>query len=171
MEKTAEHWPSWQPLRGKNTRILKETIGSPVAISEPTSTVRLCPCRHGKNLPPEPAGLRVMVCNSRVAVSFHVCYGSDQSDPEVILNPQKEDVMMKEEEIKEHLMSSSADFRRLAEEHHQQEKKLQELLSHPHLSEQDRLVEITLKKKKLQLKDQMNSLVLKFRNELSHQPT
>ena len=79
--------------------------------------------------------------------------------------------MMKEEEIKEHLMSSSADFRRLAEEHHQQEKKLQELLNHPHRSEQDHLEEVRLKKKKLQLKDQMNLLVLKFKNELSHQPT
>jgi len=79
--------------------------------------------------------------------------------------------MMKEEEIKEHLMSSSADFRRLAEEHHQHESKLQELLSHPYLSDQDHLDEINLKKRKLQLKDQMNSLVLKFKNELSHQPT
>ena len=79
--------------------------------------------------------------------------------------------MMKEEEIKEHLMSSSADFRRLAEEHHQQEAKLQELLSHPHLTEHDHLKEVTLKKKKLQLKDQMNTMVLKFKNELSHQPT
>jgi uncharacterized protein YdcH (DUF465 family) len=79
--------------------------------------------------------------------------------------------MMKEEEIKEHLMSSSADYRRLAEEHLSHEKKLQELLSHPHLSETDHLEEITLKKKKLQLKDQMSSMVLRFKNELSHQPT
>ena len=79
--------------------------------------------------------------------------------------------MMKEEEIKEHLISSSADFRRLAEEHHQHEAKLQELLSHAHLTEQDRLEEVTLKKKKLQLKDQMSIMVLKFKNELSHQPT
>ena len=28
-----------------------------------------------------------------------------------------------------------------------------------------------IKKKKLQLKDQMNSMVLKLRNELSHQPS
>jgi len=80
-------------------------------------------------------------------------------------------MMMKEEEIKEHLMSSSADFRRLAEEHHQQETKLKQLLSHPHLTEQDHLDEVNLKKRKLQLKDQMNFLVLKFKNELSHQPT
>ena len=79
--------------------------------------------------------------------------------------------MMKEDEIKEQLMSSSADFRRLAEEHHRKERQLQELRSHPHLSEQDHVAEMTLKKKKLQLKGQMNSMVLKFRNELSHQPT
>jgi uncharacterized protein YdcH (DUF465 family) len=79
--------------------------------------------------------------------------------------------MKKEEEIKEQLMSSSADFRRLAEEHQQYELKLKELLGHHHLTEQDLLEEINLKKKKLQLKDQMNSMVLKLRNELSHQPT
>jgi uncharacterized protein YdcH (DUF465 family) len=78
---------------------------------------------------------------------------------------------MKEEEIKEQLMSSSADFRRLAEEHLEYEAKLKELLSHPHLSEQDHLEEIKIKKKKLQLKDQMNSMVLKYKNELTHQPS
>lgn len=79
--------------------------------------------------------------------------------------------MMKEEEIKDQLMSSSADFRRLAEEHHDCKAKLQDLLSHQHLTEQDLLEEINLKKKKLHLKDQMNAMVLKVRNELSHQPT
>ena len=79
--------------------------------------------------------------------------------------------MMKEEEIKEQLMSSSVDFRRLAEEHHSYEDKLQEIHSHPHMSEQDHLEEINLKKKKLQLKDQMNSMVHKLMNEMSHQPS
>ena len=79
--------------------------------------------------------------------------------------------MMNEEEIKEQLMSSSADFRRLAEEHHHYEKELKELLSHPHFSEQDHLEEIKIKKKKLHLKDQMNSMVLRFKGELSHQPS
>ena len=78
---------------------------------------------------------------------------------------------MKEEEIKEQLMSSSAEFRRLAEEHLHYEEKLKELLSHPHLTDQDHLEEIKIKKKKLQLKDQMNSMVLKSRNELDHQPS
>jgi uncharacterized protein YdcH (DUF465 family) len=77
--------------------------------------------------------------------------------------------MMKEEEIKEQLMSSSPDFRRLAEEHRQHEGKLQELHNRHHLSEQDHLEEVTLKKKKLQLKDQMNSMIRKFQDQLSHQ--
>jgi uncharacterized protein YdcH (DUF465 family) len=79
--------------------------------------------------------------------------------------------MMKEEEIKEQLMSSSVDFRRLAEEHHRYEGKLQELKHRQHMSEQDHLEEITLKKKKLHLKDQMNSMISKLREELSHQPS
>jgi len=78
---------------------------------------------------------------------------------------------MKEEEIKEQLMSSSADFRRLSWEHHQHEGKLQELNNRPHRSGQDHLDEITLKKKKLHLKDQMNSMIAKLREELSHQPS
>jgi uncharacterized protein YdcH (DUF465 family) len=49
---------------------------------------------------------------------------------------------------------------------------LKELLSRPHFSEQDHLEETTIKKKKLQLKDQMTSMVLRFKEEqLSHQPS
>ena len=80
-------------------------------------------------------------------------------------------MMMKEEEIKEHLMSENAEFRRLTEEHKQYEGQLHELLRRHHMTEQDRLEEIQLKKKKLNLKDQMNSMISKFRNELSHQHT
>src|SRR4030095_8842318 len=113
----------------------------------------------------------VRQCNSCVAVSLLVRYGSGPVHSKAIVSPEKEDVMMKEEEIKEHLMSSSSDFRRLAEEHQQHETKLQELLSHSHLSEQDHLEAMNLKKKKIQQKYQMNSMVLKFKNELNHQPT
>ena len=80
-------------------------------------------------------------------------------------------MMMKEEEIKEHLVSANPEFRRLVEEHKQHEGKLEELHSRQHMTEQDHLEEIRLKKKKLHIKDQMNSMVQKFRNELSHQHT
>ncbi len=67
-------------------------------------------------------------------------------------------MMMKEEDIKEHLMSADPQFRRLCEEHQQHEGRLNELRNRHHM-------------KKLQLKDQMNSMISKFRNELSHQHT
>jgi len=79
-------------------------------------------------------------------------------------------MMMKEEEIKDHLMSSNADFRRLVEEHKQYEGRLAELHSH-HMTANDHLEEIQIKKKKLHLKDQMNNMISKFRNELRHQHT
>jgi uncharacterized protein YdcH (DUF465 family) len=79
--------------------------------------------------------------------------------------------MMKEEEIKEHLMSANPEFRSLVEEHKQYADKLEQLHGKHHMSEADHLEEITLKKKKLHLKDQMNSMIQKFRNEPSHQHT
>ena len=78
---------------------------------------------------------------------------------------------MKEEEIKERLISANPEFRRLVEEHKQYEGKLAEIQNRHHMTDQDRLEEITLKKKKLHLKDQMNSMIQKFRVELSHQHT
>ena len=80
-------------------------------------------------------------------------------------------MMMKEDEIKDHLVSSNPEFRRLVEEHKQYEGKLHELHSRHHMTEQDHIEEVQLKKKKLQLKDQMNSMIQKFRSELSHQTT
>ena len=80
-------------------------------------------------------------------------------------------MMMKEDEIKEHLISADPEFRRLVEEHRQYKGKLAELQNRHHMTDQDRLEEINLKKKKLQLKDQMNSMIQKFRTELSHQHT
>ncbi len=80
-------------------------------------------------------------------------------------------MMMKEEEIKEHLMSSNPEFRRLVEEHKLYEGQLNELQSRHHMTERDHLEEIRLKKKKLHSKDQMNSMIQKFRRELSHQHT
>ena len=80
-------------------------------------------------------------------------------------------MMMKEEEIKEHLISENAEFRRLCEEHQLYEGKLNELLNRHHMTDQDHLEEIQLKKKKLHLKDQMNYMISRFRNELSHQHT
>ena len=78
-------------------------------------------------------------------------------------------MMMKEEEIKEHLISSNPEFSRLVEEHRQYESRLEELHNRHHMTDHDHLEEVQLKKKKLHLKDQMNSIIHKFRSELTHQ--
>ena len=79
--------------------------------------------------------------------------------------------MMKEEEIKDQLMSSNPEFRRLFEEHRDYEGRLKKLHNLHHMTEQDHLEEIQLKKRKLHLKDQMNSMISKFRVEVNHQRT
>ena len=78
---------------------------------------------------------------------------------------------MNEEDIKDRLISGNPDFRRLCEKHSQYEGRLHELLTRHHMTEHDQLEQNELKKKKLHLKDQMNAMIAKFRNQLSHQHT
>ena len=66
-------------------------------------------------------------------------------------------------DIKEHLLQSDEDFRRLAQKHHQYDKQLGKLIHKAHLSEQEKVEEINLKKMKLRVKDQMESMIQKYR--------
>jgi len=63
------------------------------------------------------------------------------------------------EEIKAHLMETNEEFRNLAMQHSNYARQLDDLESRPHLSEQDQLEEVRLKKLKLRLKDQMEAIV------------
>ncbi len=76
------------------------------------------------------------------------------------------DVLLGEAELREHLMTKNEEFRRLAAEHQAYSEQLEKLTSRHYLSEEERLQEVTLKKKKLMLKDQMYSMVQKFRREM-----
>jgi uncharacterized protein YdcH (DUF465 family) len=67
----------------------------------------------------------------------------------------------KADSLKEELMASNPDFREMAREHGRYEQRLSELSALTYPSDEEQLEEVTLKKKKLALKDQMYSLMLK----------
>ena len=64
-----------------------------------------------------------------------------------------------QEESKAHLMATSEEFRQLAGQHSDFARKLDDLESLPHLTEEQQLEEIRLKKLKLRLKDRMEAMV------------
>ena len=72
--------------------------------------------------------------------------------------------------LKEELMTRDPEFRELAREHTRYEQRLSELSALSYPSDEEQLEEITLKKKKLALKDQMYSMILQYQRSqsLSH---
>ncbi len=75
-------------------------------------------------------------------------------------------VLLGETELRELLMNKSEEYRRLAAEHQSYENQLDQLTRRHHLTDDEKLKEVTLKKKKLMLKDQMYSMIQKYRKEL-----
>ncbi|MBA2525041.1 MAG: DUF465 domain-containing protein [Pyrinomonadaceae bacterium] len=67
-------------------------------------------------------------------------------------------------------MTRDPEFRELAREHTRYEQRLSELSALAYPSDEEQLEEITLKKKKLALKDQMYSIILQYQknNSLGH---
>jgi len=70
-------------------------------------------------------------------------------------------------QVRDQLLASNDEFRRLADEHTQYSQRLDSLINKKYLSEDEKLEEVRLKKLKLRLKDQMESLEQNYR--ASHQ--
>ena len=70
-------------------------------------------------------------------------------------------------QVRDQLLASNVVFRKLAEEHSQYSVRLDALVTKKYLSEEEKLEEVRLKKLKLRLKDQMETLEQQFRS--SHQ--
>jgi uncharacterized protein YdcH (DUF465 family) len=66
-------------------------------------------------------------------------------------------------QVRDQLLASNDEFRRLVDEHSQYSQRLDNLIQKKYLSEDEKLEEVRLKKLKLRLKDQMESLEQKFR--------
>jgi uncharacterized protein YdcH (DUF465 family) len=76
--------------------------------------------------------------------------------------------MTKADSLKEELMASNPEFRELAREHGRYEQRLSELSALTYPSDEEQLEEVTLKKKKLAIKDQMYSLMLQAEKSNGH---
>jgi uncharacterized protein YdcH (DUF465 family) len=72
------------------------------------------------------------------------------------------------QDVKEELLRTDEEFNNLAAKHHQLEDRLQELTGKHYLSEPEQFEEVTLKKRKLQLKDRMEDIMRRYRQERAH---
>jgi uncharacterized protein YdcH (DUF465 family) len=63
------------------------------------------------------------------------------------------------QDIKAQLLATDEEFHALAVKHHELEGRLHELITKHYLSEPEQFEEVTLKKRKLQLKDRMEDIV------------
>jgi uncharacterized protein len=68
-----------------------------------------------------------------------------------------------QDELKAHLMATSEEFRALASQHAQFHKELETLENKEHLTDEEKVEEVRLKKQKLRLKDQMNTILARSR--------
>jgi hypothetical protein len=66
------------------------------------------------------------------------------------------------EELKRKLLQTDEEFRQLATQHHDLDEQIHNLTSRHYLSEPEQLEEVRLKKRKLLLKDQMESILRRY---------
>jgi uncharacterized protein YdcH (DUF465 family) len=71
------------------------------------------------------------------------------------------------QELKELLLKTDAEFRQLATQHHELDDRLHELSGKAYLTEPEQIEEVTLKKRKLHLKDRMEDILRRHRGEPS----
>ena len=71
------------------------------------------------------------------------------------------------QELKELLLKTDEEFRQLATQHHELDDRLHELSAKPYLSEPEQLEEVTLKKRKLYVKDRMEDILRRHRSNAS----
>ena len=70
--------------------------------------------------------------------------------------------------LKELLAATNEEFHQLSAKHHELENRLDELSCKHYLSEPEQVEQITLKKRKLQLKDRMEDIMRRHRQEHTH---
>ena len=69
------------------------------------------------------------------------------------------------QDLKELLLQTDEEFHQLAAKHHELDDRLHELTAKPYLSEPEQVEEVTLKKRKLQIKDRMEDILRRRRQD------
>jgi uncharacterized protein YdcH (DUF465 family) len=72
--------------------------------------------------------------------------------------------MAESQDLKSLLLETNEEYRQLAAKHHELDDRLHELSSKHYLSDSEQFEEVTLKKRKLQLKDRMEDIARSHRN-------
>lgn len=70
------------------------------------------------------------------------------------------------EDLKSRLLETNEEYRELASKHHTLEDQIQELEAKQYLSDDEQLKEVSLKKRKLHIKDRMESLLREHRDSI-----
>ncbi len=74
------------------------------------------------------------------------------------------------DELRRRLLESDEEFRRLAAQHQDLDQQLNRLASKSYLTESEQFEEMTLKKRKLQLKDRMEAILRRHREGIGETP-
>ena len=68
------------------------------------------------------------------------------------------------QQLKDHLLQTDLGFRQLVEQHHELDTRLHQLAHQHYLSAPEQVEEVTLKKRKLQLKDRIQDILRRNAN-------
>src|SRR5947208_10328791 len=82
--------------------------------------------------------------------------------------PRRRSMNAEPQDLKAELLRTDEEFHKLAVKHHELEDRLHELTGKHYLSEPEQLEEVTLKKRKLQLKDRMEDIMRRHRQDHAH---
>ena len=69
------------------------------------------------------------------------------------------------QDLRAQLLKTDAEFSQLATKHHELEDRLHQLTDKHYLSEPEQVEEVTLKKRKLQVKDRMEDILRRHRQQ------
>jgi uncharacterized protein YdcH (DUF465 family) len=72
------------------------------------------------------------------------------------------------QDLRDDLLTDNEEYRRLEQQHHEYESRLNRLSEKAVLDEDEQFEEVTLKKKKLQLKDRMHEIARQVRGGAAH---